>query len=65
MTEITSHVSATPAGVAALAAPYAINGSVSSERASHTMRPPGQSAKWRAIGAPICPKPMNPTIVMI
>src|SRR5439155_1196484 len=44
-----------------ISADHAPNGATASGRKSHTTSPPGQSTRWRAIGAPIWPRPMKPT----
>ena len=42
-------------------APCSTNGAMASARTSCTTSPPGQPTRRVAIGAPICPSPMNPT----
>ena len=61
VTDTRRAVRATSAPVAAAVAPSATNGSVVSGRTSHTTSPPGQARRRFAIGAPMLPRPMNPT----
>src|ERR1041385_84319 len=61
MTEITAHSTASAAGVSAALAPLSTRGATASGRMSQTVSPCGQSSKRVAIGAPIWPRPTNPT----
>ncbi|SKW24117.1 Uncharacterised protein [Mycobacteroides abscessus subsp. abscessus] len=43
-------------------APSSTSGAMASARRSKTVRPPGQSTSRRAMGAPILPRPMYPSL---
>ncbi len=60
-TTLIRSASATSVTAAAAVAPASTNGSMASARRSNTVRPPGQSSNRLAIGAPMLPRPMNPS----
>ena len=53
---------ATSATLSARVAPPSANGVIASTRTSNTVSPPGQSMSRLAIGAPILPRPMRPSL---